>query len=144
MSGAAGPAAMVGATGVYPSERIVSWRAAGPVTRGRYSTVACSVARLTEARMTPSTACNPCSILATHEAQDMPSIGIVRHSAFVGDACARRAGRAGAILVGADDGGRNVTGCAGWKLLAVMPRGPFRRTASGSAWKVRLQPGAQK
>src|SRR5437867_1827169 len=124
---------MVGATGVYPSERIVSWRAAGPVTRGRYSTVACSVARLTEARMTPSTACNPCSILATHEAQDMPSIGIVRHSAFVGAACARRAGGADAILVGADDGGRNVTGCAGCKLLSVMVSGPEHQLAGRSA-----------
>src|SRR5438128_6006881 len=56
---------------------MVSWIAVGSVTPGRYSTVACAVARLTAARETPGTALKPCSILATQEAQDIPSITTV-------------------------------------------------------------------
>jgi hypothetical protein len=110
---------------------MVSWMAFVPVTPGRYSTVAFSVARLTDARTTPGIAVNPVSILATHEAQDMPSIGIVRDEVLLVGAGATALGRIGV----------RPTICTGGVL---MPRGPPRRTAAGSASKVRLQPGAQK
>src|SRR5438093_12894884 len=111
---------------------MVSWIAVGSVTPGRYSTVACSVARLTAARETPGTALNPCSILATHDAQDMPSIGIVSVadlpiSAILPSPLPRRE-RAGVRGAGASaDFGRSgtiVTTCTGaWP----MPRDlPFR------------------
>src|SRR5438093_10918131 len=114
---------------------MVSWIAVGSVTPGWYSTVACSVARLTAARETPGTALKPCSILATQEAHDIPSIGIVRETGLT----------EGATLAGAgadfDRIGVIVTIRAGaWP----MPLGPPRRTASGSFSKVRLHPGAQK
>src|SRR5437867_9246995 len=111
------------------------WIAAGSVTPGWYSTVACSVARLTAARETPGTALKPCSILATHDAQDMPSIGIVRETGLTEDAALAGAG------ADFDRIGIIETGCTGaWP----MPLGLPLRTASGSFSKVRLQPGAQQ
>src|SRR5437879_1513950 len=110
---------------------MVSLIAAGSVTPGWYSTVACSVARLTAARETPGTALKPCSILATHDAHDMPSIGIVTVAGLVEAADTAGFARRGII----------VTGCTGaWP----MPWGRPLRTASGSFSKVRLHPGAQK
>src|SRR6266702_3426417 len=112
--------------------------AAGSVIPGWYSTVACSVARLTAARETPGTALKPCSILATHDAQDMPSIGIVRETGLTEDAALVAVGAAGAGFARI---GIIETGCTGaWP----MPLGLPLRTASGSFSKVRLQPGAQK
>src|SRR2546427_380406 len=117
---------------------MASWIAAGSVTPGWYSTVACSVARLTAARDTPGTALKPCSILATHDAHDMPSIGIVRETGLIEYAALAGVGAAGAGFCRI---GVIVTICAGaWP----MPGGPPLRTASGSFSKVRLHPGAQK
>src|SRR5437016_5045787 len=123
---------------------MASWIAAGSVTPGWYSTVACSVARLTAARETPGTALKPCSILATHDAHDMPSIGIVM---AIGLAEAAAFIEVGATdFVGCSDAGFArrgiiVTGCTdAWP----MPWGRPLRTASGSFSKVRLHPGAQK
>src|SRR2546425_331522 len=102
---------------------MASWIAAGSVTPGWYSTVACSVARLTAARETPGTALKPCSIFTTQEAQDIPSIGIVRETGLTEDAALAGVGTAGA---GLGRIGVIVTICAGaWP----MPLGPPRRTA---------------
>src|SRR2546428_5196513 len=121
---------------------MASWIAAGSVTPGWYSTVACSVARLTAARDTPGTALKPCSILATQEAHDMPSMATVRGTGFAVEAVIPPPWRGRARVGGPSLRiGIIVTGCAGaWP----MPLGPPLRTASGSFSKVRLQPGAQK
>src|SRR6266571_3457725 len=117
---------------------MVSWIAVGSVTPGWYSTVACSVARLTAARETPGTTLNPCSILATHDAQDMPSIGIVSVADlpalviwFFPRRWSAAFARSGVIVT---------IGTGAWP----MPRDLPFRTASGSFSKVRLHPGAQK
>src|SRR3990172_5652198 len=47
----------------------------------RYSTVTRSAAKFTDAERTPDRAPNPPSILATHEAQDIPRTGMVAVSA---------------------------------------------------------------
>ncbi len=63
---------------------MASWIAGGFVRVGRNSTVACSVARLTVARATPSKPLKPCSIRATQDAQDIPWIGTVTVWGFGG------------------------------------------------------------
>src|SRR6266571_2574613 len=117
---------------------MVSLIAAGSVTPGWYSTVACSVARLTAARETPGTALKPCSILATQEAHDIPSIGIVRETGLTEEAALAGVGAAGA---GFGRSGIIAIGCTGaWPI----PWCPPLRIASGSFSKVRLHAGAQK
>src|SRR5207245_10954885 len=116
----------------------VSVTAAGSVARGWDWRVACSVAGLTAAREAPGTALKPCSILATHDAHDMPSIGIVRETGLTEDAALAGVGAAGA---GLGRIGVIVTICAGaWP----MPGGPPLRTASGYFSKVCLLSGAQE
>src|SRR2546422_10747538 len=116
---------------------MASWIAAGSVTPGWYSTVACSVARLTAARDTPGTALKPCSILATHDAQDIPSIGIVSVAGFAVDAVIPPPWR-GRERVGGPTLRIGIICAGAWP----MPGGPPLRTASGSFSKVRLHPGA--
>jgi hypothetical protein len=127
----------------------------GVATPAWYSTVAFSVARFTEARTTPGTSLRPRSILATHDAQDMPSIGIVsetglpeapatllipppwrgrawvRGSSFAWGGPAADFARIGIIMTICTGGG-------------PMGLGPDLSTPAGSFSKVRLQPGAQK
>ncbi len=64
-------------TGTLKPARSTAFRiSAGESFSGSYSTVACSVARLTEAEATPSSPLSAPSTTAAHEAQCMPDMGI--------------------------------------------------------------------
>src|SRR3989338_7285253 len=119
----------------------------GVATPDWYSTVAFSVARFTDARTTPGTSLRPRSILATHDAQDMPSIGIVSDTGLAGLLVPlplrERDGERG-VGAFAREGIIVTIGAAGGPMGNPIPRGPPVRPAAGSFSKVRLQPGAQK